>query len=482
MIAATASFFSAMRWQDVIDILINSYILFRFYVLFRGTNVLRVLVAIGFLWFFQRIATSLGLVVTSWAIQGITAFAALIIIVVFRNEIRSVLQAKNIKNIVWGLPITSVSAPVSIIADSVFDLARSHTGGLLVFPGKEDLGEMVHSGIQWDGKISKEMLMSIFWRDNPVHDGAAIISGDRVSEVGAILPLSHRNDLPSYYGTRHRAAAGLAEATDALIVVVSEERGNVALAKGQRFSVVKNREELSQEIESHLGIASRQNAFLRRRILELGAAAAVSLLFIGGVWFSFTRGLDTLVSLEIPVEYMNRDQNLEIIDTTANAVRLNLSGSGTLIKSIKPDQVRVRIDLGKAVIGHNTFSITQENVSLPPGVFLRKVDPPNLDVTMDNPVKKELPVQVDWVGKMPENLILASARLDPEKIQVVGGSKLLENIVTIYTEKVSLENITKSGKITVKPVLYPASIMIAPGSRERIIVEMEVRSVAPSVK
>ncbi len=471
-----------MRWQDVIDILINSYILFRFYVLFRGTNVLRVLVAIGFLWFFQRISTSLGLVVTSWAIQGITAFAALIIIVVFRNEIRSVLQAKNLKNIVWGLPITSVSAPVSIISDSAFDLARSHTGGLLVFPGKEDLGEMVHSGIQWNGKVSKEMLMSIFWRDNPVHDGAAIISGDRVSEVGAILPLSHRNDLPSYYGTRHRAAAGLAEATDALVIVVSEERGNVALAKGQRITVVKNREELSEELENHLGIVSRQNAFLRRRIFELGTAAAVSLLFIGGVWFSFTRGLDTLVSLDIPVEYMNRDQNLEIIDTTINAVRLNLSGSGTLIKSIKPDQVRVRIDLGKAVIGHNTFSITQENISLPPGVLLKKVDPPNLDVTMDSPVKKELPVQVDWVGKMPENLLLVNARLDPERIQIVGGSKLLENIVTIYTEKVSLENVTKSGKITVKPVLNPASIMIAQGSKERITVELEVRSLVPNVK
>jgi YbbR domain-containing protein len=115
-------------------------------------------------------------------------------------------------------------------------------------------------------------------------------------------------------------------------------------------------------------------------------------------------------------------------------------------------------------------------------VFLRKVDPPNLDVTMDNPVRKELPVQVDWVGKMPENLLLAGVRLDPEKIQIVGGSKLLENIVTIYTEKVSLENITKSGKITVKPILHPASITIAPGSKERINVETEVRSVTPNVK
>ena len=469
-----------MRWQDVIDILINSYILFRLYVLFRGTNVLRVLVAIGFLWFFQGIASSLGFVVTSWAIQGITAFAALIIIVVFRNEIRSVLQAKNLKSIVWGLPITLTTTPVAIISDSVFELARTHTGALLVLPGREDLGEMVHSGIPWKGKVSKEMLISIFWRDNPVHDGAAIIQGDRVAEVGAILPLSHRDDLPSYYGTRHRAAVGLAEATDAMVIVVSEERGNVAVAKGPRIAVVKNREELSHKLEEHLGIFSRQDAHVRKKILELGTAAVASLLFIGGVWFSFTRGLDTLVALEIPVEYMNRDQNLEILDTTTNSVRLHLSGSGPLIKSLKPEQVRVRIDLGNAVVGHNTFAITQENVSLPPGVFLKKVDPPNLDVTMDNPVKKELPVQVDWVGRMPENLLLANVRLDPERILIVGGSRLLENISTVYTEKVPLENITKSGKIVVKPVLNPASIKIAPGSKEKITAEVEVKVLAPA--
>ena len=90
-----------MRWQDIADIILNSYILFRLYVLFRGTYVLRVLIGLALLWFFQRIAISLGLIVTSWLAQGIIALAAFIIIVVFRNEIRSVLQAKNFKSIFW---------------------------------------------------------------------------------------------------------------------------------------------------------------------------------------------------------------------------------------------------------------------------------------------------------------------------------------------------------------------------------------------
>jgi len=91
-----SSFLSTIRWQDVVDIILNSYILFRLYILFRGTNVFRVISGILILWFFQRVALALGLIVTSWVMQGFTAVAALTIIIVFRNEIRSVLQAKKI--------------------------------------------------------------------------------------------------------------------------------------------------------------------------------------------------------------------------------------------------------------------------------------------------------------------------------------------------------------------------------------------------
>ena len=120
--------FSAIRWQDIVDISLTSYILFRFYVLFRGTNTFRVLIGILLLWFFQRVAAFLGLIVTSWAVQGITAVAALLIIIVFRNEIRNVLQAKNLKAILWGLPYKTDYTQEEIIIDSVFELSRTRTG------------------------------------------------------------------------------------------------------------------------------------------------------------------------------------------------------------------------------------------------------------------------------------------------------------------------------------------------------------------
>lgn len=415
----------------------------------------------------------MGLIVSSWVLQGITAVAAFIIIIIFRNEIRSFLQTKKLWSLLWGLPKKSSETPLKIIGESVFELAESKIGGLIVLPGRENLKEVIHSGIPWGGFVSKEMIKSIFWHDNPVHDGAAIIEGNRVLEVGAILPLSHREDLPSNYGTRHRAAAGLTETTDALVIMVSEESGNVIVSKGTDMHTIKNKDELVQILSKYLGTPAKGDYPQKR--FDLIIAAIASVIIIGGVWFSFTKGLDTLITLDVPVEYINRDSNKEIVDTSVNTVSLYLSGSSVLLRDIRSEQVKVRIDLNEAVIGRNEFQIKKENIDLPPRVFLKNIKPPVVTVLLDESIKKDLPVQVDWVGKLPEHLILVSLKLTPERIQIIGGKRILKNISTIYTEKVQLDNIDKSGEITLKPALSPASLIISPDSKKSIRAEYIIK-------
>jgi uncharacterized protein (TIGR00159 family) len=468
-------FLTTIRWQDVVDISLNSYILFRFYVLFRGTNVFRVLIGMTVLWFLQRIAFSLGLIVTSWVVQGIVAVGAIIIIVVFRNEIRRVLQAKNLKSILWGFSYKSAVTPIEIIADSVFEMAQRKCGALIVFPGKEDLSDVVQGGTPWRGLITREMITSIFWPDNPVHDGAAVVQGDQIRVVGAILPLSDREDLASHYGTRHRAALGLAEATDALVIVVSEERGDILVAKGNRLREIKQKRTLEQNIQEHVGIAAVKKGAVKKERLEITAAALLSLVFITGIWFSVSRGQDTLVSLDIPIDYTNRNPGTEIVDTSVKSVSLVLSGSGALVKSITPDQVGVRLDLSKSVIGPNSYSITTENISLPPGIILREATPNFIEVMIDETIKKELPVQIDWAGKLPEQLILVDSISDPEKVEIVGGKRILAKVMTIYTEKVLLDKLRGKGEITASLALNPASLTIAPGFKDKVTIQYLIR-------
>jgi uncharacterized protein (TIGR00159 family) len=469
-------FFSGFRWQDVVDIGLNSYILFRFYVLFRGTYVFRVLIGLTMLWFFQQIAGYMGLIVTSWVVQGIVAVAALIIVVVFRNEIRNVLQAKNFRTILWGFASKTRVAPIDIIAEAAFELARRRHGALIVIPGDEDIQEMIQSGVAWNGDVSREMILSIFFPDNPVHDGAAIVDGDRIARVGSILPLSRRDDLPSYLGTRHRAALGLSESTDAVVIVVSEERGVVSLAKGPRLREIGTSRKLTQKLEEHFGIGEDLVPQGKKERVEITTAALVSLLFIAGFWFSISRGLETLVTLDVPIEYMNRNPNMEILHASVNTARLNLSGSGTLIKSTRPDQVRVRVDLSDATAGTNTYTITANNISLPPGIELKEVTPSTMTVELDVTVKKELPVQVDWTGRLPENFVVAEVSLEPQRVEIIGGKRILENVSTIYTEKVPLDKLKEGGgSIDAVLAIQPASLKVATGSSDKVAIKYTLR-------
>jgi uncharacterized protein (TIGR00159 family) len=460
----------SLRWQDIIDISLVSYILFRFYVLFRGTNAFRVLIGMTILWFFQQIAVSMGLIVTSWVVQGIVTLGAFIIIVIFRNEIRTVLLARNLKFIFWGGASKTVASTIEIIVQSVLDMARRNCGALIVLPGKEDLEEVIQKGIPWEGEISKEMILSIFWPDNPVHDGATIIRGDQITQVSAILPLSRRDDLPSYYGTRHRAALGLAEATDALIVGVSEERGDVVAAQDSQLKVIKQRRRLEQILKQHMGVAAKKSRELLKERLMVTTAAIFSVIFVTGVWFSVSRGVDTLATHEIPVVYMNRDPSMEIVKTSGNTVSLELEGSVALIKSIKPDQIQVKLDLSESKEGPHSFTITRESISLPPGIILKGVTPHVVDVELDKFIKKELPVQIDWVGKLPDRFILTDATIIPKTVEIIGGKRMLEKMLTIYTEKVSLNNLERKGIITANLALNPASLKIAPNSKEKVII------------
>jgi hypothetical protein len=264
---------------------------------------------------------------------------------------------------------------------------------------------------------------------------------------------------------------GLAERTDALVVVVSEERGRVTIAKDDVVKPITHADELIQVLKRHLNLFDGvPHKLQQKRRFKLAAAAVLSLLIMTGIWFGFTRSQDTIVALNVPVEYVGRPTAYEILDTSNDEARLQLYGSSALVRSLRPGQVQVQVDLSKATEGKNTYPMTLDNIVLPPGVFLHKVDPPVIEVTLDRHFTKELPVQVNWVGKLADNLSITKVNVVPERISVVGGSKTLESVNTVYTAPVRLDTLSKSGSLTTTIVLTPASLRVAPQSSERVVV------------
>ncbi|MFZ7126821.1 MAG: diadenylate cyclase [Desulfobacterales bacterium] len=463
------SLFSAMRWQDVVDILINSYILFRLLIVLRGTRLFRVLTVVIVFFILQRLSYSIGLIITSWVLQGITALAAIVVIIVFRNEIRTAFQAKNMGDLIWRFPKKSTDTPTDALVSAVFDLARARIGAILVFPGRQDLEGIVYGGVSWQGKLSREMIKSVFWPGNPVHDGAAIVNGDQVAHVGAILPLSSRTDLPSHYGTRHRAALGLAEQTDAVVVVVSEERGDVTVARRDVLTPVRSPESLLALLKTQSGESRRVPTGKREEKFRIAAAAAICLFVVSAIWFSFSVGSgEALATLEVPVEYDKRDPAMEIVQTSASKIRLQLSGPKTLVQAIMPDQVKVRFDLSRATAGVNTLTVGQGNIELPPGISLNNVEPDVIKLEMDEIVRKVLPIQVDWTGPMPKGRRIAETRVIPPTIEVSGTKQVLNPIETLYTLKIPVDSLSQEGDIVTELAIKPGAVRIVSPASSRV--------------
>ncbi len=465
-------FFSGLRWQDALDILLNAYILFRLYVLFRGTNVFRVLLAVCALWVFNRTAISLGLVITNWAMQGVITVATFIIIIIFRNEISNVIQTNDLKSFVWGIPRRQTHTPVSTIAEGICALAREKIGALVVLPMKQGVESIVQGGVPMDALLSREVLISLFWPDNPVHDGAVVVQGDRIVSAGVILPLSRRQDLPSRFGTRHRAALGVSQLTDAVVIVVSEERGTITLCTDGQAREVADQDELESHLLACMGDEGVKKGRHQQR-LELVAAALICLLGVSGLWLSFSKGMESLASFEVPIEFSNPEPKKEILSSSASKIKILLSGASPLVNAVKPEQIKISLDLSRAEVGDNLFPVTPDHIALPPGVSLKKIEPESVKVVLDSLAEKTLYVQPVWTGKLPDNLIMTRAEAIPETLRVSGGSLALSEMATLFTEPIALENLTRSGRLTVGLAVNPASLDVSGGSKVQIRYTLE---------
>jgi uncharacterized protein (TIGR00159 family) len=461
---------AVLRWQDIFDILLNSYILFRLYILLRGTRLLRMTLFIALLFLFQRVFSFSGMIITRAVIQSITALMAIGVLIVFRNEIRGIFQSKSIRDLFWSIGTRPVQTPIKMLSESAFHMARKRIGALMVFPLRHPVDSIIQNGIPWNGKISREMIESIFWPGNPVHDGAAVIRGDEVVLVGGLLPFSQQEHLPSHFGTRHRAALGLAEQSDALVVVVSEERGEVAVAAKGKLEAVRNTRDLEKRLQSVSGSDdTAAPRLIKSERWSAVLAAFICLLIVSSIWSSVSLGVvRTLATVEAPVEYVKRNPEMEIIESSATSIKIQLSGSRALISTLGPDQVKVRFDLTRAEPGKNILTITEDNILLPPGASIKKIEPSSVGVILDVLDRKRLPIQVDWVGRLPPDTLIQHISISPNFAEVVGGRLILDNVKTLYTQKISVDDITQSGVLKSSLQMAPPTIKLAPGQTNTV--------------
>ena len=236
------SFFSAFNqfrtisFIDILDILIVAYIIYRVMKLLKDTSAERLIKGIIILVGIMLLASMLHLTMISWLLQQALNVGLFAIVVVFQPELRRLLEQIGKGNFSRLIVPTDAQdefeSMITATVSACADMSRTKTGALIVFERRERLGEIISTGTMVDAAPSAELIKNIFFKNSPLHDGAMIVRAGRVCAAGCVLPLSGNQSLSRDLGTRHRAAVGMSESADSVLVVVSEETGSISVAIG----------------------------------------------------------------------------------------------------------------------------------------------------------------------------------------------------------------------------------------------------------
>lgn len=214
---------------DVIDIAVVAFILFQIYKLLRKTRAMRILSGLTFLIIFYFFARLFQLETIVWLFEAFSGYVLIVVIVILQPELRRVVYKFGDSAWYRRLMVTR-AVPSEEIVMALYQMAEEKIGALIILVNKNSLREHVDGGIVINGRVSSELLISIFYDKNPLHDGAVIIEGGDISLAAGYLPLSTSSQLKRTHGARHRAGLGISEESDALVLIVSEEKGKVSVA------------------------------------------------------------------------------------------------------------------------------------------------------------------------------------------------------------------------------------------------------------
>jgi len=262
-------------------------------------------------------------------------------------------------------------------------------GGLIVLQRRDNLGELIHGNVPLDARVNEDMLISIFVPQSPLHDGAVIIEGDRIRYATALLPVSNSASFPREWGTRHRAGVGITEVSDAECIIISEERKEVLLASRGKVEKKQSKEELKESLSAftHLSEAKDKEIRWPKRLFKDIPQKSFFLFLACLLWILIIGIQQGETSFDVPIEYYSIPQNLQIVGEPPREIHVRLKASHRLLSSIEPGSVRAQINLSNAHSGTNQLSLSEKNMSVPPGISTTNFYPRTIIVQL-SPISK----------------------------------------------------------------------------------------------
>ncbi|HSA05914.1 MAG TPA: diadenylate cyclase CdaA [Candidatus Gastranaerophilales bacterium] len=254
------SFNVQMRPINILEIFILGFIVYRIYKFIAGSHAEQLLKGILTLILALIMSKVFNLQIISKVLESVVNIVIFSLVVIFQPELRRILgylgqKGFLNKHIINADSEYDINTIIDEIIDAVKHLSKSHTGALIVFYNSSEMENVLEVGTKLNSVISAELILTIFHPNTPLHDGAVVIKQDRIHASGVLLPLTENPKLSWQYGTRHRAAIGMSEISDATCLVVSEETGNISIAQGGTLTIISSLDQLKSELEFLYGLS-----------------------------------------------------------------------------------------------------------------------------------------------------------------------------------------------------------------------------------
>lgn len=375
------SFIYNIQVIDILDIAVAACILYFILEGIRNKISKRSLAGFSILVVIYTTARLTGMYLTELLIEIVFVVFIVGVVIVFQSDIRRFINRIGNWDYFNKSNFSSIDKVSDIITEAAADMASTKTGALMVIKGKDNWERLIHGGIALNGAITVPLIKSIFNPQGPGHDGAVLIQEDQITRFSVHLPLSTNLGKYSTGGTRHAAALGLSEQCDALVVVVSEERGVISVAQDGNITVLAESTELKKKLNKFLEqhyTSSKQTAtrwWKKSNLRTVIGAVVLSLIF----WLAFVYQPGTVYrTYQIPIEYRNVKKGESLQGNFPSNISITIYGSEQAFENFNPDNLVVSFDLGSADAKDGVMEISAKNINLPSDLKLYEATPEEL--------------------------------------------------------------------------------------------------------
>jgi diadenylate cyclase len=393
--------FNNFSFREFVDIGIVSliiYIVVLFIIQSRSYFIVTISAILAFISFFSQ---NLNLSLTRTILQPLSTLAFIIVAIVFQREIRKFFKWIITGQKDWFSVTKHISKSASTeISDAIMYMSKYKIGGIFVFVGKQDLEDIIEGGQDLDGKITKEILLSIFDKNSSGHDGAVIIDDDMIKKFGVHLPLAKDFSNFRKVGTRHRASAGITEDTDAVAVAISEERGSITYFEQGKAISISDENALNSQLKKLTGeLESKHTNFWHYFFIKNFWPKLISITLATTLWtIMFVQTGIIKKEYTVPLSFQLLSNGFEIDSQTARKqVNVVLQGKSRDINQIDPAKLEIRIDAKDFAIGTKEIEIKKEMLNVPSFITVSEIDPESISINLK--AKEITPVDNSVVEK-----------------------------------------------------------------------------------